>query len=276
MQLAIKSNKEAPFHKYNKKVMLEFTADTSRSDRPGLDLVAVVDVSGSMSGEKMYQLRTAMRFVLWKLSPIDRLSIITFSDVARKLCPLQQMTEASQKELQKLINVLMAGSGTNIMDGLLTGAKVLTNRKVSDGRVAAIMLMSDGRQSSGDAMRVNISNIPVYTFGFGGDSDPVVLNAVAAKSMGGTFSHVQNIGGGGLTMAFSQCLAGLLTVAVQDLELTVAAVKEESTIARVTAGSYRQVHEGRSVTITFGNLYSKEVRSIVVDLVLPKIDSERT
>jgi hypothetical protein len=56
--------------------------------------------------------------------------------------------------------------------------------------------------------------------------------------MGGTFSHVQITEGGALTMAFSQCLAGLFTVAVQDLELTVAASGDNSTILEVTSGSY--------------------------------------
>lgn len=107
------------------------------------------------------------------------------------------------------------------MEGLLTGLKVIADRKVNSNRVAGIMLMSDGQQSNGDATRVTVGNIPVYTFGFGQDNDPMLLSAVAANSMGGTFSHVhQDIGGGSLIMAFSQCLAGLLTVSLQDLELS--------------------------------------------------------
>lgn len=276
VQLVSKNNNKAPLEENNQKVMLELTGGDSTGDRSGLDLVAVLDVSGSMQGDKIDKMKTAMQFVIKKLSPIDRLSIVTFSDAAARLCPLRQITEASQPELQGLIDGLRAGGNTNISDGLRTGLKVLADRKLSGGRVVGVMLMSDGQQNrGGDAAQVVIGNVPVYTFGFGADYDSTVLNAVANKSMGGTFNEVNDIDG--LSMAFSQSLAGLLTVVVQDLELTVARVEDESMIQKVTAGSYRKTEDADagSVTISFGYLYSKEVRKVIVDLLLPAIESER-
>lgn len=276
VQLVIKNNNKAPLEENNQKVMLELTGGDSTGDRSGLDLVAVLDVSGSMQGEKIDKMKTAMQFVIKKLSPIDRLSIVTFSDAAARLCPLRQITETSQPELQGLIDGLKAGGNTNITDGLQTGIKVLADRKVSGGRVVGVMLMSDGQQNrGGDAAQVAVGNVPVYTFGFGADYDPTVLHAVANKSMGGTFSVVQDVNG--LSLAFSQCLAGLLTVVVQDLKLTVARIEDESTIQKVTAGSYLQTQDADagSVTVSFGDLYSREVRKVIVDLLLPAIESER-
>ncbi|XP_015575035.1 uncharacterized protein LOC8284588 [Ricinus communis] len=71
------------------------------------------------------------------------------------------------------------------------------------------------------------------------------------------------------------CLAGLLTVVVQDL--TVTRHEDESTIEQVSAGSYPQSKDddAGSVTVTFGDLYSKEVRKVIVDLLLPEISKER-
>jgi hypothetical protein len=116
---------------------------------------------------------------------------------------------------------------------------------------------------------------PWRTFGFGADYDPTVLNAVARNSMGGTFSIVNDVDT--LGMAFSQCLAGLLTVVMQDLTVTVARVEDESTIQKVAAGNYPQMQDADagSVTVAFGDLYSKEVRKVIVDLLLPAIDTER-
>lgn len=142
------------------------------------------------------------------------------------------------------------------------------------------MLVSDGRQTVGDAAGVSIrGNVPVYTFAFGDDHNPVVLSKVAANNNGGTFSHVHETrGGDALTTAISQCLAGLLTVSVQDLKVTLAAVGDESTIVKVTAGSYPQTgNQNGSVTISFGNVYSREVRRVIVDLLLPPaIKSQRS
>lgn len=276
VQLVSKNNNMAPLEENTQKVLLELTGGDSTSDRSGLDLVAVLDVSGSMQGEKIEKMKTAMKFVVKKLSSIDRLSIVTFLDTANRICPLRQVTEDSQPQLLKLIDALQPGGNTNISDGLQTGLKVLADRKLSSGRVVGVMLMSDGQQNRGEpAANVKIGNVPVYTFGFGADYDPTVLNAVARNSMGGTFSVVNDVNL--LSMAFSQCLAGLLTVVVQDLTLTVARIEDESTIQKVAAGNYLQTPDADagSVTVAFGDLYSKEVRKVIVDLLLPAIDSDR-
>lgn len=265
---------------YKTKVMLELTGGDYTSDRPGLDLVVLVEVSVDVFDWGIEQVKTAMRFLVRKLSPMDRLSFITFDAHARELWPLRQITEASsRRELEDLISTLKGNSRCDgIQEALEAGVGVLADRKVHVDRVAAIMLVSAGRKQHGDATLVNVGDMPVYTFFFGGEgNDPMLLHEVAAKSMGGTFSHVVKQDTGGLTMAFSQCLAGLLTVAVRNLELTVAAVGGESKIVKLTAGSYQQQRKDEdSLTVRFGNLYSTEVRKVIVELLLPTIRSDRS
>ncbi|EEF38222.1 uncharacterized protein sll0103 [Ricinus communis] len=276
VQLISINNNTVPLEETKLKVMLELTGGDSSNDRPGLDLVAVLDVSGSMEGEKISKVKTAMLFMIKKLSSIDRLSIVTFSGDARRLCPLRQISETSQRELENLINGLKAEGATNITAGLKTGLNVLNDRRLSGGRVVGIMLMSDGEQNAGgDAAQVPVGNVPVHTFGFGINHEPRVLKAIAQNSVGGTFSDVQNTDN--LSKAFSQCLAGLLTVVVQDLKLTVTRIEDESTIEQVSAGSYPQSKDddAGSITIMFGDLYSKEVRKVIVDLLLLAVDKER-
>ncbi|CAL5337354.1 unnamed protein product [Camellia sinensis] len=277
----------APLEESEFKVMLELTGAGSGNDRSGVDLVTVLDVSGSMGGEKLEKMKIAMLFMIKKLSVIDRLSIVTFNGGSHRLCPLRQITENSQAEIEKLVNALVANGGTNISAGLQTGLKVLNDRRLTSGRAVGIMLMSDGQQNAGgDAAQVPVGNVPVCTFGFGADHDPtglrgsilggnkgvnLVLNAIANNSVGGTFSDVRNQDN--LSIAFSQCLAGLLTVVVQDLKLTVTRV--ESTIVKVSAGNYIQSKDDAagSVTVSFGDLYIKEVRKVIVDLLLPAASS---
>ncbi|XP_062113431.1 E3 ubiquitin-protein ligase WAV3-like [Humulus lupulus] len=273
IKMSIFNKTEAPLEETKFKVVLELTGSGLGNDRPGVDLVTVLDVSGSMEGEKLDKMKTAMQFVIKKLSPIDRLSVVTFDANSKRLCPLRQITESAQSDIENIVNDLKANGGTNITAGLETGLKVINDRTLSSGRVAAIILMSDGKQNAGcDAAQVDIGDIvPVFTFGFGAKHDPRVLNAIADNSKGGTFSVVQNRDT--LSVAFAQCLAGLLTVVVQDLELTVTQVETESTIENVRAGRYPQYegNEAGSVMISFGDLYDKEIRKVVVDLVLPSV-----
>ncbi|KAI8016449.1 putative E3 ubiquitin-protein ligase WAVH2 [Camellia lanceoleosa] len=248
------------------------TGTGSGSDRSGVDIVMVLDVSDSMEGEKLKKMKIAMLFMIKKLSPIDRLLIVTFNGGSHRLCPLRPITENSQGEIENLVNALVANGGTNISTGLQTGLKVLNERRLTSGRAVGIMLMSDGQQNvGGDAAQVLVGNVPVYTFGFGADHDPRVLNAIANHSMGGTFSDVRNQNN--LSIAFSQCLAGLLTVVVRDLKLTV--TKVESTILKLSAENYPLSYDdaASSVTVSLGDLYNKEVRKVIVDLLLPPASS---
>ena len=101
-----------------------------------------------------------------------------------------------------------------------------------------------------------------------------MLNGIAKNSKGGTFSDVPKTDG--LGIAFAQCLAGLLTLAVQDLKLVISQ-ENKSKVESVSAGDYAQSGNTTAepaVTVDFGNLYDKETRKIIVDLVLPKVDKE--
>lgn len=51
---------------------------TEGGSRTSVDLICVIDVSGSMMGEKIELVRSTMKYLLEALTPADRLSIITF------------------------------------------------------------------------------------------------------------------------------------------------------------------------------------------------------
>ncbi|KAJ1255979.1 hypothetical protein BS78_K122300 [Paspalum vaginatum] len=278
--LVAHSNATAPLEAHRQQVLLELidTSSSSAAERAGLDLVAVLDVSWSMQGEKLKKLKTAMKFVISKLGPMDRLSIVSFSDDAKMLCPLRYMTAECQQQLIKEIveEKLVADNNTNMRDGLETGLKVLAGRRHRSGRVASIIFMSDGQQNRGGdagAVQIDDHDVAVYTFGFGADQGAKVLEAIAGNSHGGTYYDVKD--GENLSVHFSALLAGLLSVVVQDLELTVWEQPDHSNIEKVDPGSYPTIAPddgGRSpVTVRFGELYRGEVRKVMVDLLLPAV-----
>lgn len=269
----------APVEKSNYTVLLTFSGNESFNDRPGLDLVAVLDISGSME-KKIDTVKTAMSFVIKKLSPIDRISIVTFANTADRRIKLTQVTDASRPKLLDDVNTLKADGGTNIRDGLLVGLKVLADRKFSVGRFGGIVLMSDGQQNVGEAATVVIDDkVPVFTFGFGADYDGVLLNKIANNSGGGTFSPINNIN---ICVAFSQCICLMVSVLVDSLKVTVSGFKknlgfEFSKIVTVKSGSYnaKKDPETDSFTINFGVVYGKEVRKVLVDLVLLAVEPKK-
>ncbi|RLN27535.1 uncharacterized protein C2845_PM05G06940 [Panicum miliaceum] len=254
---------------------VKINATSSTTVRERLDLVAVLDVSGSMRDDnKIESLKKAMKFVIMKLTPVDRLSIVTFSDGATRLSPLRSMTPAAQNELTALVDGLKAGGWTNIQAGLETGLAVIAGRVNTMARTANIFLMSDGKQKPGDARQVDPGQVAIYTFGFGSGTDHQLMSDIAKKSPGGTFNNLPD--GSKVSLAFSQLLGGLLTVVAQDVELTITPKTEEGdvdTILVFPGTDYTRATDAATgvVTIKFGTLFAGEGRRVVVTLNLKDV-----
>ncbi|KAI3902593.1 hypothetical protein MKW92_004014, partial [Papaver armeniacum] len=77
--------------------------------------------------------------------------------------------------------------------------------------------------------------IPVHTFAFGADHDPIMLHSIAEGSKG-TFSFIE--AEGLIQDAFAQCIGGLLSVVVQDLLVHIQSLDPSVSISHLKAGSY--------------------------------------
>ncbi|CAN1253093.1 E3 ubiquitin-protein ligase WAV3 [Linum perenne] len=262
------------------------------SSRAPIDLITVLDISGSMAGTKLALLKRAMGFVIQNLGPSDRLSVVTFSSSARRLFPLRCMTEAGRQEALQAVNSLISNGGTNIAEGLRKGAKLLLDRKWKNP-VCSIILLSDGQDTytvaspGGNRAQPDYKlllpasihrntgsdlRIPVHTFGFGVDHDAAAMHSVAEAS-GGTFSFIE--AERAIQDAFAQCIGGLLSVVVQELQVEIECVNPSLNIRSVNAGSYktRTSDDARTGSIEVGDLYAEEERDILVTMDIPVDES---
>ncbi|XP_020584864.1 uncharacterized protein LOC110027688 [Phalaenopsis equestris] len=266
----------------------------SLPSRAPVDLVTVLDISGSMAGTKLALLKRAMGFVIQNLSPSDRLSVIAFSSTARRLFPLRRMTEAGRLYALQAINSLFSSGGTNIAEGLRKGAKVIEERKEKNP-VCSIILLSDGQDTytvSSTGGRVNrLSSdyrslvpssilsgvghrIPIHVFGFGADHDSVSMHSISETS-GGTFSFIESELA--IQDAFAQCIGGLLSVLVQELIVKIERVNPDVHLTSIQSGSYaNQVFDGANGLISVGDLYAEEERDFLVSVSVPPATAEET
>lgn len=261
---------------------------TSQSSRAPVDLVTVLDVSGSMAGTKLALLKRAMGFVIQSLGPCDRLSVISFSSTARRLFPLRRMTDTGRQQALQAVNSLVSNGGTNIAEGLRKGAKVMLDRKWKNP-VSSIILLSDGQDTyticspGGAHTRIDYSlllpfsihrnggtgfQIPVHAFGFGTDHDATSMHAIS-ESSGGTFSFIE--AESVIQDAFAQCIGGLLSVVVQELRVEVECVHPSLQLISIKAGSYHTTitPDARSGFIDVGDLYAEEERDFLVNINVP-------
>ncbi|CAL9214131.1 unnamed protein product [Arabidopsis halleri] len=262
----------------------EGVSDDERRTRAPLDLIAVLDVSGSMAGVKLELMKKAMGFVIQNLGETDRLSVISFSSTAQRLFPLRLMSETGKQAAMQAVNSLVARGGTNIAEGLKIGARVIEDRRWKNP-VSGMMLLSDGQDNhtfshAGVRLRTDYesllpssSRIPTHTFGFGSDHDAELLNAISAASSG-TFSFIE-----AETMiqdAFAQCIGGLLSVVILDQVVEIECVHEQGLkISSIKSGSYKSriASDGRSAKIDVGAMYAEEERDFLVLLEIPCCDN---
>ncbi|KAG9139765.1 hypothetical protein Leryth_021375 [Lithospermum erythrorhizon] len=261
----------------------------SQTPRAPVDLVTVLDISGSMAGTKLALLKRAMGFVIQNMGPSDRLAVIAFSSTARRLFPLRRMAESGRQQALQAVNSLVANGGTNIAEGLRKAAKVMEDRREKNP-VTSIILLSDGQ----DTYTVSNSNgnqhkpdyklllpssihnensssfeIPVHAFGFGTDHDASSMHSISEIS-GGTFSFIETEGV--IQDAFAQCIGGLLSVVVKNLHVNIECLHPKVHLRYLKAGSYRNqvMLDKRIGSIDVGDLYADEERDFLVSVNVPK------
>lgn len=231
--------------------------------RAPIDLVTVLDVSGSMTGAKLQMLKRAMRLVVGSLGPADRLSIVAFSAAAKRLMPLSRMSPQGQRTARRIIDRLACNHGTCVGEALRKATKVLEDRRERNP-VASIMLLSDGQDervsnnacnrrrpsSHVSSTRFAHLEIPVHSFGFGQQQQQN--------------SHVP------AEDAFAKCVGGLLSVVVQDLRLQIGSSSGSAPadISAVYSCHGRPSFIGNS-SFRLGDLYAEEERELLVEVKVP-------
>ncbi len=167
-------------------VMIE-AADAEESQQLPLNLCLVIDRSTSMRGERLAHTQTAVAMLIDKLSPSDKLSVISFSDRAQIILPAAHVTE-HQDPLTK-IKEIKASGGTEIYQGLAAGVRQLRDANL-DQYTNQLILLTDGH-TYGDgykclrlAKETAEEGIGLTAFGLGDEWNDTFLDSLVTPSQG--------------------------------------------------------------------------------------------
>src|SRR5258706_10321991 len=153
------------------------------------DVTFVIDVSGSMSGQKIEQARAAGKQLLGTLSPMDRFRLIDFSSDVRTFRDNYSLaTRENLRAAERYLDQLEAQGSTNI-SGAMDEA---LSTPVQAGRLPIILFLTDGQPTVGerDASVIG-SNVAkqrgsrrLFTFGVGADLNVSLIEQLALEGRG--------------------------------------------------------------------------------------------
>ena len=157
------------------------------ADRPPLNLVFLIDTSGSMqNANKLPLLKQSFRLMLAQLRPEDQVAIVTYAGSAGQA--LAPTAAGNRSAILAALDTLQAGGGTAGQAGLQQ-AYALAQTMTEEGEVSRVILATDGD--------FNV-----------GISDPEALKTyIANKRETGTYLSVLGFGRGNLNDATMQALA---------------------------------------------------------------------
>ena len=153
------------------------------------DLTFVVDVSGSMRGQKIEQARAAGRQMLASLGSDDRFRIIDFStDVHTFRNGFTPATRRNIDDALRYLDELRPDGSTNISGALEEALDTPTD----DARMPIVFFVTDGEPTVGERSADRIAALAarlrgrarVFTFGVGADVNATLVEQLAVDGRG--------------------------------------------------------------------------------------------
>lgn len=169
-------------------------------NRPALNLVFLVDTSGSMEdANKLPLLKQSLGLMLGQLKPEDQVAIVAYAGSAGEVLPPTKASDTAT--IMGAVDQLSAGGSTAGAQGLELAYQVADSMK-AEGEVSRVLLATDGDFNVGiddpEALKDFIarkreSGVYLSVLGFGrGNLDDVTMQALAQNG-NGTASYIDTL-----------------------------------------------------------------------------------
>ena len=212
--------------------------------RVSADLICVIDISGSMEGEKIKLVKESLKILVDMMEEKDRIALVLFDQKAKLYFNLEYLTKENKDKLKAQIEKIEASGGTNIASGLQIAVEILkqqkNNPKDNEERSSTVLLLSDGCDNYLDDIQLgeklksltkgaNLS-FTLNTFGYGYDHDPKIMNKLA-NLRDGSFFLVEDYNKVG--EYFVSVLGGCISMISKNAQLDVKLINDDCKIVKI-------------------------------------------
>jgi len=245
-------------------------APVTRSGRPPLSYCAILDVSGSMHGEKLQYSKDAIRHAIKCLHDDDVFSLVTFSNKVRSVFEPQSFNKNLYASIESALLEITAGGMTALCDGMKLGIKKALKKKQPSNLA---LILSDGQANVGEtdierigqfALEARQEGLVLSTLGVGMDYNEALMTEIATQG-GGRFYHLQDAAQIPAFMAGELGEVANLAARGARLELT---LPPGSTVMPMSSAYPTQQGDGKA-SITLGDIPSDVELEVPIRLTLP-------
>ena len=247
----------------------EEAAPTATGRQP-LSFTAVLDVSGSMRGQKLAQAKEAVRQALRRLHDGDVFSLVTFANGVTCAFEPAEISDHTRRVVESALQEIGAGGRTALCGGLELGLEKVTARSQETNLV---LLLSDGQANVGETdveavghrgYEARQQGIIVSTLGVGADYNEALMAEIATQG-GGRFYHVLDAAQIGAYMAGE--LGEVASLAARDATLHLT-IPTGAALFPLSSAYPAQQADGQAA-VSLGDIPSDIELEVPIRLTLP-------
>lgn len=235
--------------------------------RQPICVLPVIDISTSMSGEKLEYAKMSVIKLIDQLQPDDYCGVVAFGSRVIPLAEPRKMTQTQKDALKAKVGAVSPEGCTNFSGGMRHALEWVNNLDISSDVILRVIMFTDGHANEGEARgraliplcEKLLGKASLSAFGYGEDADQELLADLATTGKG-NYCFIKNPDDA-LT-AFARELGGLLSRYAQDLVVDVAPFnghKIEEVLSDVDVDE-----DGGKIRISFPEILSEEERHIVL------------
>ncbi|KAF7463105.1 inter-alpha-trypsin inhibitor heavy chain H1 [Marmota monax] len=236
------------------------------------NIVFVIDISGSMEGQKMKQTKEALLKILGDMRPQDYFDLVLFgSQVQSWRGSLVQASEANLQAARDFVKHFSVEGATNLNGGLLRGIEILNavqgNRPEVSNQASILIMLTDGEPTEGVTDRPQIlknvreairDKFPLYNLGFGHNLDFNFLEVMSKENNGWAKRIYEDHDATQQLQNFYDQVASPLLV---DVELQY----PRDTISALTQHRHKQYYDGSEIMVA-GRIADQKLSSFKAEV----------
>ncbi|XP_003936620.3 inter-alpha-trypsin inhibitor heavy chain H1 [Saimiri boliviensis] len=220
------------------------------------NVVFVIDISGSMRGQKVKQTKEALLQILGDMQPGDYFDLVLFgSRVQSWKGSLVQASEANLQAARDFVRGFSLDEATNLNGGLLRGIEILNKVQESlpelSNHASILIMLTDGDPTEGVTDRSQIlknvrsaiqGRFPLYNLGFGHNVDFNFLEVMSMENNGRAQRIYED-------RDAAQQLQGFYSQVAKPLLVDVELQYPQDAVSALTQHRHKQYYEGSEIVV---------------------------